>query len=324
MRRNEFSGTGQVFKFTLCQYLKAKSTIVAMLVMVLISMGSLLVAGMSMGEAAPAGGTVMYETSVMSVSEYFEKAEEVSFEAGFTVTYVYSIAVLILTMMSSSYIIRSVVEEKSSRLAETLVMSVSPMALIMGKILACLCLVLMQLLLLVLGGAAAAVISKEFFAGTNVFQMIMSTGALAAIKNLNAAGAFAVIVSILLGYFTFAQVAAISSACCDKMEDMGNATAAVLFPAMAGYLVGCMAPAFQGTAAAVMSIVPLAGTFVGPAKFLTGEVGFGVMCASWLVQILIIAILAVFGKRVYSELIISRGERVKMRRLLGMARGGGK
>lgn len=325
MVRNDFSGTGKVFSFTLVQYLKTKSTIVTMLALTLVSLGSLLVAAFSMDSSggAMAADAAAYGVNVMALSDYMNPSGT-SFEAGFTVTYVYGVIVLILVMLSSSYIIRSVVEEKASRLVESLMLSISPLALILGKILACLCLVLIQLAMLAVGGALAAIISKEFLTGTSLMGMISATGALSALKNLNGFTALAVVISIGLGYVTFAEIAAISSACCDRMEDINSATTAVLLPAMAGYLLGCMAPAFEGAAAVVMSILPFAGIFIAPAKYIMGEISVLVLLISWILQAGVALGLAIFGKKVYSAIIIHRGERIKLRALLGMAKGGAK
>ena len=62
--------------------------------------------------------------------------EEDSHEEGFWIQYGYSILAMILCLMSASYVIRAVVEEKDSRLVELLLVSVKPMALLAGKILA--------------------------------------------------------------------------------------------------------------------------------------------------------------------------------------------
>ena len=58
--------------------------------------------------------------------------EEDSHEEGFWVQYAYSILAMILCLMSASYVIRAVVEEKDSRLVELLLVSVKPMALLAG------------------------------------------------------------------------------------------------------------------------------------------------------------------------------------------------
>lgn len=400
MRRNDLSGTGAVFKFTLAQYMKSKSTIITMLLLVLASLGSLLIAAYSMdgaeelsiseinlenssdvmmtaemikdvnpafgaltenpdadvtvsvafdggswavsarGDApqselealetaaaaafnAARAGMTAYASRAVTMEEYLSDDDGSDFAASFTVTYVYGVIVLILVMLSSGYIVRSVIEEKASRLVETLILSVSPMALILGKILACLCLVAMQLMLMVLGGGAAILISKYFMSSNALIQMVSSTGAMSALKNLDILSAFALIISILLGFFTFAEIASISSACCDRMEDMNSATMAVMLPALAGYLLGCMAPAFEGAAATVLSFIPFASVFIAPAKYITGGIQAWVLPVSWAIQAGVIVILARFGKRVYSELIIHRGERIKLCGLLRMAGAGG-
>ena len=57
-------------------------------------------------------------------------------ESRMAVTYAYTMAVMFLCVFSSSFIVRSVVEEKASKLVEVLMLSVRPLALILGKILA--------------------------------------------------------------------------------------------------------------------------------------------------------------------------------------------
>ena len=58
MRRNELTGTGNVFRFTLAQYLKSASTIVTMLVMVVAVIASVFVAGYSMDEGEQIAGNI--------------------------------------------------------------------------------------------------------------------------------------------------------------------------------------------------------------------------------------------------------------------------
>lgn len=48
MRKGGFTGTAEVFRFTPWQYMKSKSTIVSMIVMLLVSMISLLIASVCM------------------------------------------------------------------------------------------------------------------------------------------------------------------------------------------------------------------------------------------------------------------------------------
>jgi len=77
-----------------------------------------------------------YVTNVQSVSEYLEEEEDDQFGARFGVQMIYSVALLILCSFAASFIIQKVIEEKASKLAELLMVSVSPLAMLVGKILA--------------------------------------------------------------------------------------------------------------------------------------------------------------------------------------------
>ena len=79
--------------------------------------------------------TSPYETSVQSVEEYLE-GEEDRFDTRFGVQMIYSVVLLILCTFASSFIIQKVIEEKASKLVELLMVSVSPLAMLVGKILA--------------------------------------------------------------------------------------------------------------------------------------------------------------------------------------------
>lgn len=204
MRRSEFQGTRAVFRFTLAQFLKGKSTIITMIVLVITVMISMLAASVSMNKShsaseiksvrienstdyaitaqdiaaanpiyagiseiteGEAGATVSiaeqngayvvsatggyssgelstlenaalsafntaragggsYTSSVMTLSEYRSpQTGGDQFTARFTVTYAYSILLMILVMYSTSYIVRAVIEEKASKLVELLMIN---------------------------------------------------------------------------------------------------------------------------------------------------------------------------------------------------------
>lgn len=404
MRRSEFAGTGRVFRFTLAQYLKAKSTIITMLLTVMAVILSVLIAGFSMrgeGSASVISGVTIinrtgyavsasdiaacdpalsglvetaperadatltielrddgyaisaqgdaesselarienaalkafelervgsgaYTGRAMTLDSYLNGAqeEEGGFAASFTVSYVYSILVLVLVMLSSSYIIRSVLEEKASRLVETLMVSVKPLALILGKILASMFLVLIQLALMALGGVLAAKLATGF-AGAELTQMVLATGALSVLADLNAMSALAAVVSIMLGFLTFSLIGGLSASCCDSMEDMNSANVATVFTALGGYLAAIAASAFDGAAATVFSLIPFVSVFIAPVKYLEGSISIAVLIAAWVLQAAVIALLALLCRRVYAALIMHTGSRVKFREMLRMAGIGG-
>jgi ABC-type Na+ efflux pump permease subunit len=403
MRKSEFTGTRAVFRFTLAQFLKGKSTIVTMIVMVVAVMVSMLVASYSMrgayeaseihsvafenstdyaitasdiasvnpafeglsegpggatvavssengtfivaatGEytaddlsalenaalsafnAARAGGVASYTSRVASMDEYLSPAPQAedNFTARFTVSYAYSILVLVLVMFSTSYIVRAVLEEKASKLVELLMVSVKPLALIAGKILASMCLVVIEMGLITASVFGASLVAKYALHTNAIVNMFSASGALSALSQLNAFAIVVVIVSILLGYFTFSIIAGISGASCSDMEDMNKANMAVVLTAMFGYLASTVFMSFDSEAVAlVTSLVPFLSIFVAPARYLLGDISAAVLAGSWAIQLIIIALMTGFGRRVYATLIMHRGERIKFRQLFSIAKGG--
>ena len=406
MNRREFTGTGEVFRFTLKQYLKAKGTLVSMIVLLIGLMGAVFIAsystrggsgafairqvalvnrtgipvsveeiaasdealqgltevGLSQAQAvltlerdaegywisAEGEGLSSQEKSTlekavrtafnaarlgsrgfsgraMTLEEYLSpdvKDEKTQFSARFTLAYVYAMVLMMLVMFSSGYIIRSVLEEKASRLVEMLLVSVRPMALILGKVLAGMCLVTGQVCLLALGGWGALEVAKVFLGHTDLARMLAETGVLSALSHLNAGTLAVFAVSMLLGFFTFALLGGLSGACCSRMEDMGSANTAVVFITLVAYLASVVTAAFEGVPVVVCSLIPFVSVFTAPVKLLGGEISFWVVAVSWLLQGAVAAGLALLCRRVYPRLILQNGPRVKWAQLVRMAKGG--
>ena len=147
--------------------------------------------------------------------------EEDSHEEGFWVQYGYSILAMILCLMSASYVIRAVVEEKDSRLVELLLVSVKPMALLAGKILAVMAFTFGWLLAMLAGLGVSCGLTAGLM-GPGVLQKQLS-GLLAAVPRVQedlwqAAGVLLVLlVSLGLGYLTMSLIGGVAGACCSGM-----------------------------------------------------------------------------------------------------------
>lgn len=253
--------------------------------------------------------------------------EEDSHEDGFWVQYGYSILAMILCLMSASYVIRAVVEEKDSRLVELLLVSVKPMALLAGKILAVMAFTFGWLLAMLAGFGVSCGLTAGLM-GSGVLQKQLS-GLLAAVPRVQedlwqAAGVLLVLlVSLGLGYLTMSLIGGVAGACCSGMEDAGEATGPVMLLTMAGYLASCVVGAVPSGPVAVFStLCPVVSIFCAPVQFAGGNVSFWLVLASWAIQAAVIWGLLTLASRVYAGLIVHRGSRVKLRELMSMAKGG--
>lgn len=253
--------------------------------------------------------------------------EEDSHEDGFWVQYGYSILAMILCLMSASYVIRAVVEEKDSRLVELLLVSVKPMALLAGKILAVMAFTFGWLLAMLAGFGVSCGLTAGLM-GSGVLQKQLS-GLLAAVPRVQedlwqAAGVLLVLlVSLGLGYLTMSLIGGVAGACCSGVEDAGEATGPVMLLTMAGYLASCVVGAVPSGPVAVFStLCPIVSIFCAPVQFAGGNVSFWLVLASWAIQAAVIWGLLTLASRVYAGLIVHRGSRVKLRELMSMAKGG--
>ena len=253
--------------------------------------------------------------------------EEDSHEEGFWVQYGYSILAMILCLMSASYVIRAVVEEKDSRLVELLLVSVKPMALLAGKILAVMAFTFGWLLAMLAGLGVSCGLTAGLM-GSGVLQKQLS-GLLAAVPRVQedlwqAAGVLLVLlVSLGLGYLTMSLIGGVAGACCSGMEEAGEATGPVMLLTMAGYLASFVVGAVpSGPGAVFCTQCPGVSIFCAPVQFAGGNVSFWLVLASWAIQAAVIWGLLTLASRVYAGLIVHRGSRVKLRELMSMAKGG--
>lgn len=253
--------------------------------------------------------------------------EEDSHEEGFWVQYGYSILAMILCLMSASYVIRAVVEEKDSRLVELLLVSVKPMALLAGKILAVMAFTFGWLLAMLAGLGVSCGLTAGLM-GPGVLQKQLS-GLLAAVPRVQedlwqAAGVLLVLlVSLGLGYLTMSLIGGVAGACCSGMEEAGEATGPVMLLTMAGYLASFVVGAVPSGPVAVFStLCPVVSIFCAPVQFAGGNVSFWLVLASWAIQAAVIWGLLTLASQVYAGLIVHRGSRVKLRELMSMAKGG--
>lgn len=253
--------------------------------------------------------------------------EEDSHEDGFWVQYGYSILAMMVCLMSASYVIRAVVEEKDSRLVELLLVSVKPMALLAGKILAVMAFTFGWLLAMLAGFGVSCGLTAALM-GPDVLHRQLS-GVLAALPQAtpdvwHLMSLLAVLlVSLALGYLTMSIIGGVAGACCSGMEEAGEATGPVMLLTMAGYLASCVVGAVpSGPVAVFFTLCPVVSIFCAPVQFAGGNVSIWLVLASWAIQAAVIWGLLTLASRVYAGLIVHRGSRVKWRELMSMAKGG--
>ena len=153
----------KVFKFTLTQLFKNKSNKIVFGILFAVLILAVPVASIFLGDggAADVGGPAEIYTYADTLESYMKNGPD-DFDTRYAVQYGYSIVVMMLCVFSATYIVRAIVEEKSSKLVETLLVSIRSEDMIFGKLLA----VMAFMLVMLAAGVAAFALS---YAVTGMF-----------------------------------------------------------------------------------------------------------------------------------------------------------
>jgi len=315
--RKPFMGLGKVFKFTLWQLFKNKGNLVVFGILIVVAMAAVPVMAFLFEDEAVISETG-FVSSVMTMEEFLH-LDEVSFDARYMVQIFYSVLVLIVCVFSCAYIIRSIVEEKASKLVETLMVSVESEALILGKVLAVMAFIFGMLALTASGYGISYLVTGMFMDTSVIGAKMANMGITAEIFTLGPALIAIIVVSLLLAYMQFALIAALSGAGCSNIEDMEGANTASVLLTMAGYIVTIIASPFGSTPAIPLSLCPFISAFAAPTYYVTGDIGIGILILSWAIQVVIIAAESKLSASLYDSLIMYKGNRLKLTQMLAMA-----
>ncbi len=345
INKTDFSGIKEVYSFTLSRFLKSKAAVISAIILFAFALLSQpVMALLSEGTAAEqppfeeenhtqtediyaAAGITEEQLSILNSGytvNYLNESElsqKDANEVSFGLQYFYSIVVLILCTYSSSYIIQSVLEEKDSKLVELLMISVKPLALISGKILAVMTFMFGQVVGLLCCMGISGFVTDKIFGSEATGSLLANLDLEFLIGGISLTEGIVIVISLALGYLTVSVISGISGACCNNIEEAGGAATASMLLVLGGYIISCGVSAVPDeTVIIVSSLIPVLSIFCAPVQFIAGNIDLWVVALSLLLQALVVAGLFVFCARVYSSLIIHSGTKVKMKELFAIAK----
>ncbi|MCR4618570.1 MAG: ABC transporter permease [Lachnospiraceae bacterium] len=258
-----------------------------------------------------------------SETDYNDKQnEKVPSSELITYSTVYSIIIMILVSLTVSYVISSVMEEKTSKLVENLLVSVRPLALIMGKVLAMMVYVLSML---ILGGIGAS-ISTSVIAMFNTSAVVEEVG-----QNMDFSVLFGfelwniliLLLSIALTYLMFSILSGLLGSACAKAEEIGPTVAIINLLSMAGYMSAIFIPMIDNKVITIVfSLLPVTAQYVGPIAFVCDRIPGYIYLISLAGQILFIIWLFRLTAKVYRKLIVNDSKKYKLSEILKLSREG--
>ncbi|MBR5670264.1 MAG: ABC transporter permease [Bacteroidales bacterium] len=256
--------------------------------------------------------------------------KEDSVEAYMIIAYIMSFLIYIFTFMFGNMVMRGVIEEKSNRIVEVVVSSVSSFELMMGKIIGVAGVALTQFiiwivltLLLVLGGGlifGADVMSAGagdvLTAGEGITENVAS-GILGGLASLNIPYLLIFfLVYFLLGYLLYASMFAAVGSAVDNEADTGQLAMPITIPLMLGLFI--MLHTFQHPNSALSfwaSIIPFTSPMVMLARLPFGVVPGWQLALSIALLLLTFILVTYISARIYRVGILMYGKKATFKDL---------
>ncbi len=230
-------------------------------------------------------------------------------------------SMMVCTLVGSQ-VATSIVTEKSTKVVEYLLTSVRPMAIMVGKVFAMLCVVLTQVIGMILMLVASNVISTSISGGENLLEKYLTEDI---INSLTVGNVIFGVIMLALGLIFYATLAGLAGATVSKLEEAGEGMTMLTLTVLIGaYLgIGAAATLLSSGANAFTTFVlvfPLSSPFVLPGAILIGEAELWMIAVSLVLLIVLILLLFAFISRVYEALIVYNGSKVGIKKLIQMGR----
>jgi ABC-2 type transport system permease protein len=230
--------------------------------------------------------------------------------------------IMMVTTISGPQVATSIVTEKSTRVVEYLLMSVRPLALMIGKVLAMVSAAVIQMVGMVLMLFASDKLSAALISGKSVIAQYVPDNMF---QNLNLVNILLCFVMVILGVIFYATLAGLAGATVSKLEQVTEGLSLFTMTTMVGVYVG-LAAATAMKASSDSSFVtfallfPLSSPFVMPGAILVGKASLVMAGITIVLQLLLIILLFLFIARIYETLILHNGEKIKVKDLVKLFR----
>ncbi len=234
------------------------------------------------------------------------------------IAYIMLFSLYILIMINSQLIMSSVAEEKTSRIAEMLVASVNPSALLSGKIAASATLAIVQMIIwiaigFVLGahpGSPPALEAADSSRATTFSLSSVSAGDLAGFA------AF-----FLLGYLQVSTMFAAVGSLVNRTEDLGALAGPLVIPIVAAFLIAMTALGAPNTPVVIItSFIPLIAPFVMFARIVVSDVPAWQIALSLAINIAATYGIAVLAGKIYRVGMLLYGRPPKLSQIWSVIR----
>lgn len=233
-----------------------------------------------------------------------------------------------IVLLYGQSVSKEVALEKTSKLMETLLTSIHPYALVMGKVLAIVSTAMLQCFIwigcILVGIFGSSFAAEKLFSGggSAVTQAVNFLREELGSTALSIPSVIMAIVVFMAGCLLFFSLAGVAGSIVSKPEDTASAQAVFIWPILISWLVPYFALIAENeTIIRVCRVIPFTAPFCVPAELLTGTVGWGTGLLSTVLVLLLSAVLVWLTARIYRGLVLYTGQKISWKTLTGVIRG---
>lgn len=236
------------------------------------------------------------------------------------------IFVMMIVNLAGGRIANQIVTEKSTRVIEYLMINVRPMALILGKILSSLVLVVIEFAVMIISFCIGSFISSALFGNVGSTQDYSVISFVRNLSELSLGKSMVCILIILLGVMFFSILAGLAGASVSKLEELAEGMKLYQMVLMVGTYIGigmCIAQMIGNVDDKIISslcLIPITAPFVLPGNIILGNVGTGVGVLAIIILAAITLALYIFTSKVYEAMIFYNGKVLKLKDIINIAK----
>ncbi len=292
----------------------------------------------SIGMNAEQMSTVMAGVSTSLLQAGDEPVSFVDEILNMIIPMIASLILFIFIFLYSQMVAQSIASEKSSRIMEYLLTSVSPLSIIIGKVLAMCSVSLMQFLIFVAAGGLGFGLSMPFgiFAkiddivagvsesGVGIEAQNVVNDIMSAFSSVNIGTLVIIIITFILGFLVYALIAGLAGASISKMEDLSAAIQPMSIIGVLGFYLAYMpqignAEGESNIISIIARYIPISSPFCLPSAYMLGQMTLVEVIIALGILLVCVIILALIVAKVYEHIILHTGDRLKLADMLKMS-----
>ena len=259
----------------------------------------------------------------MNLEIHVDGENDSDFQSEQTIMMIVMMVMMFFVVLSGENISTQIVNEKSTKLVEYLLVNIRPLDLVCGKVLASVLVSLVQMLVMIGAGLSSIVFSKKI----GLIESYDETLGLLKLgkftDELSAIDVTCILLYVIIGFLFYAIIACMLASLVSRLEDLSNVQMiySIIILIVMYAIMGILAVTEMNTANViykVLMIVPFTSIFVAPQLVMLGKMSVDIIVISLVAQGVFLFIFGKIAAKIYVSLIMYSGKKVNLKQLYAM------